>query len=80
MLTKDPLVKEWMYQMGLMSRAQYNPQDADFDEADNDLEPELDIRNKPLDMRIEKIKEGVESIPEHLNQEHDMLVGKETDR
>lgn len=39
--------------MGLMSRTEYEPEDADFDDADDDLEQELDIRNKPIDLRIE---------------------------
>lgn len=68
MLVKDPIIKEWMFQMGLMKRSQYQVEDADYDEVDSDLQVELDVRNQKSDKRIEKIKEGIEHIPQEMKQ------------
>ena len=68
MLVKDPIIKEWMYQMGLMKRSQYQVENADFDDVDSDLEVEIDVRNQKRDERIQKIKEGIEHIPQEMKQ------------
>jgi len=60
MVRGDPDVKEYLFSMGFMGKAEMELGNEDLDDCDSDLETEMDRKNMERDERIERIKLGIE--------------------
>lgn len=60
MVKGDPDLKEYLFNMGFITKMELELGNEELEDCDSDLESEVDRKNMERDERIERIKLGIE--------------------